>query len=323
MKQKQVLEMIYEGKVIKVKRTWLTNFMRRIFRVNHKHKDQLFIKLFSDKKALLELYNAVNHSSYTNPDELMITTLEDAVYMGMKNDCSFLIGNYLNLYEHQSTFNPNMPLRGLIYFASVLQGFLAVSQADLYGKKLIKIPTPKYIVFYNGGDDIKDSVELKLSDAFENPDGCMEFTAVMLNINLGHNKRLMNQCKLLEEYATFIEQIRIFQRKGYALEEAIDAASAYCIDHNVLKEFLLKNRNEVRQLILTEYDKKKHMDIVAKNAREEGLEEGLEKGAELERIEIALRLHEKGMAVSDIAEATGLAQEEILRLLQDQKDKKN
>lgn len=108
MKQKQVLEIIYEGKTVKVKKSWLMRILRKIFRVNRKQKDRLFLKVFSEKKALLELYNAVNHSDYTNADELVITTLEDAVYMGMKNDCSFLIGNYLNLYEHQSTFNPNM-----------------------------------------------------------------------------------------------------------------------------------------------------------------------------------------------------------------------
>lgn len=108
MKQKQILEIIYEDRTIKVKKPWFLKILRKIFRVNRKHKDRLFIKLFNDKKALLELYNAVNQSDYTDADELMITTLEDAVYMGMKNDCSFLVGNYLNLYEHQSTFNPNM-----------------------------------------------------------------------------------------------------------------------------------------------------------------------------------------------------------------------
>ncbi len=239
MKQKQVLEIIYEGKTVKVKKSWLMRVLHKIFRVNRKQKDRLFLKVFSEKKALLELYNAVNHSDYTNADELVITTLEDAVYMGMKKDCSFLIGNYLNLYEHQSTFNPNMPLRGLLYFAGVLQGFLAVSQENIYGEKLIKIPTPKYIVFYNGTDAYEDRVELKLSDAFEHPDGCMEFTAVMLNINLGHNKAIMNQCKLLEEYATFIEQIRVFQGEGFELDEAIDMASEYCMEHDVLREFLI------------------------------------------------------------------------------------
>lgn len=307
MKQKQILEIIYEDRTIKVKQSWFLKILRKIFRVNRKHKDRLFIKLFSDKKALLELYNAVNQSDYTDADELMITTLEDAVYMGMKNDCSFLVGNYLNLYEHQSTFNPNMPLRGLLYFAGLLQGFLAVNQVDIYGEKLVKIPTPKYVVFYNGTDTMEDRVELKLSDAFEVPGGCMEFTAIMLNINLGHNHKMMNQCKLLGEYATFIEQIRGFQRSGYELEDAVDAASEYCIEHDVLKDFLLKNRNEVRQLILTEYNEKKHLDNVKENAREEGREEGRKD----ERTDIAMKLRKKGVSLSTISEVTGLSVDEI------------
>ncbi|SHJ47905.1 RpnC/YadD family protein [Hespellia stercorisuis] len=314
MKQKQVLEIIYDDKTVKVRRSWFTNFLYRIFRINRKHKDRLFIKVFSDKNELLKLYNAVNHSCYTNAKDLIITTLEDAVYMGMKNDCSFLIGNYLNLYEHQSTFNPNMPLRGLLYFAGVLQGYLAVNQMDIYGENLIKIPTPKYVVFYNGTDTIADRVEMKLSDAFENPGGCMEFTAVMLNINLGHNKKIMEQCRLLEEYAIFIEQIRGFQNKGYDLEDAIDVASEYCIEHDVLKKFLLKNRNEVRQLILTEYDAKKHMAIVAKNALERGREEGRKE----EKNNIARKLRKQGLPVSNICELTGLSEEEILLLEQEE-----
>lgn len=272
MKQKQVLEIIYEGKKIHVRRSWLRWMKQRIFRTNRQHKDRLFILLFRDPKALLELYNAINDSHYTNPDDLIITTMEDAVYLGMKNDCSFLIGNYLNLYEHQSTFNPNMPLRGFLYFAGAIQGYLAMNNADLYSSTLVKIPTPRYIVFYNGNSDYPDSSELHLSDAFETNDGCMEFTARMLNINLGHNQTLMEHCKLLEEYAIFIDKIRWYQSQGYVTEQAIDNACKYCIENDILKDFLLKNRNEVRQLILTEYDEKKHMS----NLREEGRLEGKE-----------------------------------------------
>lgn len=281
MKQKQVLEVIYNGKGVKVKRLFFTNILRKIFHTNRKHKDRLFIHLFRDKKLLLDLYNAVNHSYYKNPDELEITTMEDAVYLGMKNDCSFLIGNYMNLYEHQSTFNPNMPLRGFLYFSGLIQAHLALAEDnDIYGIKMVKIPTPRYIVFYNGSTEYPDEMVQKLSDSFEGQNGCMEFTALMLNINQGHNEELMNQCKALREYSIFIEQIRIHKRAGLTYEEAIDAACEYCIEHNVLKEFLLKNRNEVMQLILTEYDEKKHLSVVAKNAREEGREEGLEEGLE-------------------------------------------
>lgn len=177
------------------------------------------------------------------------------------------------------------------------------------------IPTPQFIVFYNGTDAADDRVELKLSDAFETPGGYMEFTALMLNINLGHNKAIMNQCKLLEEYATFIEQIRSFQRDGYELEDAIDAASRYCIEHDVLREFLLKNRNEVRQLILTEYNEKEHMEIVKRDAKEEGREEGRAEGRVEEREDIARKLLARGMSVSEISQITELTEEEVHNLM--------
>ncbi|MDD3340393.1 MAG: hypothetical protein PHS82_16255 [Lachnospiraceae bacterium] len=280
MKQKQSLEIIYEGKKITTNRSMIRQAFQKIFHTNRKHKDRLFIRLFSEPKALLQLYNAINHSDYTNPDDLIITTLEDAVYLGMKNDCSFLIGSYLNLYEHQSTFNPNMPLRGLLYYARAMQGYLAVNEIDIYSSSLVKIPTPKYIVFYNGTKDYPDAQTLNLSDAFQTPGGCAEFSALMLNINLGHNQELMKQCRTLEEYAVFIDKIREFQHIKATIEEAIDAAADYCIEHNILKTFLLKNRNEVRQLILTEYDEKKHLRIVRRDAKEEGRVEGVEHGIE-------------------------------------------
>ncbi len=88
---------------------------------NRKYKNTVFRMLFSDKVNLLSLYNAINDSNYTDPNQLEIVTLENAVYMGMKNDLSFLIDTSLFLYEHQSTYNPNMPLRDLFYISSEYQ----------------------------------------------------------------------------------------------------------------------------------------------------------------------------------------------------------
>ena len=89
--------------------------------INRQYKDRLFKRIFRDKKDLLELYNAMNDTNYSNPEEIEVNTLEGVVYMGMKNDVSFLFTEVLNLYEHQSTFNPNLPLRGLLYFAKLYQ----------------------------------------------------------------------------------------------------------------------------------------------------------------------------------------------------------
>lgn len=165
-------------------------------RINRKFKDRLFRMVFQSKKDLLELYNAINGTSYTNPDELEINTLDDVIYMGMKNDSSFLIDNFLNLYEHQSTYNPNLPARGLLYFADLYRSYMARKKLNLYSSSLQKLPVPKFVVFYNGKAEEPDQQELKLSDAFEMPeDGelpAVEVRVVMLNINWGHNKELMN-----------------------------------------------------------------------------------------------------------------------------------
>ncbi len=117
-------------------------------RANRKYKDTVFRMLFSEKKNLLALYNAVAGKTYTNPEQLHIVTLENAIYMGMKNDLAFIIDTNLFLYEHQSTYNPNIPLRDLFYVANEYQKL--VDRKSLYATKLQKIPAPKFLVFYNG-----------------------------------------------------------------------------------------------------------------------------------------------------------------------------
>lgn len=116
--------------------------------VNRKHKDRLFRFAFQNPKDLLDLYNAINKTSYQNPEDLQITTLEDAVFLGVKNDLSFIVGNVMSLYEHQSTRCQNMPLRGLIYFATLYQSYVKENGYDLYGSSRIELPFPNYIIFY-------------------------------------------------------------------------------------------------------------------------------------------------------------------------------
>lgn len=120
-------------------------------RINRKYKDRLFRFLFRDKRDLLELYNALNGTDYKDPDELEIVTMEDVIFLKMKNDLSFIIAGRLNLYEHQSTVNPNMPLRGLLYLAQQYEGLVSAGEKSMYGKRRIELPTPEYVVFYNEG----------------------------------------------------------------------------------------------------------------------------------------------------------------------------
>ena len=144
---------------------------------NRQYKDRLWRMIFNNKKDLLQLYNAINHTDYQNPDDLEVNTLEDVLYLSMKNDVSFLVGGTMNLYEHQSTFNPNMPLRGVFYFSRLYEGYVADNNLMIYHEKRVRLPKPKYIVFYTGTKNQPDSMELKLSDCFENTDNeapCLE-----------------------------------------------------------------------------------------------------------------------------------------------------
>lgn len=255
-------------------------FSRRKLRVNRKYKDRLFRFLFRERKDLLQLYNAVNGSNYADPEELEIVTLEDVIFMGIKNDLSFMIADSLNLYEHQSTYAPNMPLRGLLYLSRQYEGIVEERGENLYGSKLVKLPTPAYVVFYNGTKEQPDRTELYLSDAFEagRGSGCLECKAVMLNINRGHNPELMEKCRRLWEYSEFVSEVNDNLAKGYSLKSAITTATNHCIEKGILKDVLLKSKAEVMHMLLTEYDAKKHLEDTYDEGREEGREEGRKEG---------------------------------------------
>jgi hypothetical protein len=229
--------------------------------INRKYKDRLFRLIFGDeryKENLMSLYNALNNTSYDNLEELEITTIDDCIYMGMKNDLSFLIRFILALYEHQSTFNPNEPVRGMLYFSGLFQKYISENRLNIYGSKQIKLPTPQYIVFYNGDDSKmpEDEIKLRLSDSFYDKSVSDEFewTATMKNINLGRNKELMEKCKVLKEYATFVDKIKRYTREMNDIEKAIDRAVEECINEGVLADFLIAHRAEVKDVCLTEYN---------------------------------------------------------------------
>ena len=182
--------------------------------VNSKHKDRLFNFLFGqeeNRKWTLSLYNAVNGSDHDDESLIEFNTLEDVMYLSMKNDTSFLIGNIMSVYEHQSTFNPNMPLRMMEYVGRLYSGYISRNRFNKYGERLIMLPTPKLVVFYNGMKEQADETILKLSDSFDKKhrnEADIEVRVRMLNVNHGRNKELMDKCKPLAEYAWFIEEIR-------------------------------------------------------------------------------------------------------------------
>ena len=278
--------------------------------VNRTFKSTLFIMLFEDKKNLLELYNAITGKHYADPELLEINTLENAIYMSMKNDVSFLIDGRLSLYEHQSTKNPNLPLRVLLYI-SHLYSRLSVKE-NLYGETIVQIPAPEFLIFYNGKDKMPERQILKLSDMYSVQEGHpkLELEATLLNISGSNNQKLKEACRTLGEYAIYTDKIRAYTEE-MELSEAVDRAMDECIREDVLREFLMKHRAEARAMSIFEYDQERHMQ----QEREAGIEKGRRQGEEqLLRRQVQKKL-DKGMNISDIAEALEETEERIREII--------
>ena len=255
-------------------------------------KNSLFCSLFSDKKRALSLYNAINGTSYDNPDELQVVTLEDVVYLHQKNDVSILFDSRLTLWEHQSTFNPNMPIRGLLYYAQNLENLLGDSRRLLYRESLVNIPEPAYYVLYNGERECPEKLDLRLSDAFSRPTDGYEWTAHLLKKKSGKKPGILGKLPELKGYATLIQYIRDFKRQGYSDDQAVDMAVERCIEEGYLADYLQKLRREAKRMLLTEFDEEGWEWAVREDGKEEGRKEGLEQGIPLGEDKLARLLRE-------------------------------
>ena len=278
--------------------------------VNRTFKSTVFIMLFEDKNNLLELYNAMTEKHYTDPELLEINTLENAIYMTMKNDVSFLIDGRLSLYEHQSTYNPNLPLRFLLYISKLYAGI--TKDANLYGTKVVHLPSPEFVIFYNGEEEKPERMVLKLSDMYEikSREAKLELQAVMLNISGDNNTGLKEACRTLKEYAIYTNKIRKYT-KSMALSDAVERAINECIAEGVLEEFLKKHKAEAKEMSIFEYDQEKHMKQEREAAWEDGHSAGIEEGRAAEAKATAKRLSAMGMTIENIAKAVGASIEEI------------
>ena len=277
---------------------------------NRKFKDTVFRMLFSDKEALLSLYNAVNNSHYTDSGALEIVTLENAIYMGMKNNLAFILDMNLYLYEHQSTMNPNIPLRDLFYIAAEYQKL--VDKKSLYSSALQKIPNPHFIVFYNGSTPIDDCYTSRLSDAFyhvtDNPS--LELIVTTFNVNAGHNTKLMSHCQILKEYSIYVAKVRSLAEQ-MPLDDAVQKAVTECIQENILADFLRKNQAEVIAMSIFEYDKVEEEKKLRKAEFDAGVEQGLKQAS----TDTALRLLKTGkFDAKEIAKLCNLSIEEVNQL---------
>lgn len=295
---------------------------------NRKYKDTVFRMLFSDRKNLLSLYNAVNGSSYEDPDALEIVTLENAVYMGMKNDLAFIVDTGLFLYEHQSTYNPNMPLRDLFYIAGEYQKL--VDHRSLYSSSIQKIPAPNFLVFYNGTEREEDSWVSYLSESYENLTGepNLELKVLTLNINEGHNSQLLEQCQILREYAQYVAKVREYAGTT-DLDTAVEQAVNDCIQNGILAEFLRKNKSEVIAMSIFEYDKEEEerklrkaeyeagIKVGIKVGREAGLKVGREAGLKEGIQEIVQNMLRAGETPEKIARYTGCEIQELEKIAEE------
>ncbi|GHV27752.1 hypothetical protein AGMMS4952_09970 [Spirochaetia bacterium] len=275
---------------------------------NREYRASVFSLLFSDPVILRELYNALEGASLPPDVPITINTLEGALYMKRLNDLSFTAGNKLVvIVEHQSTINPNMPLRILMYVARIYEKI--VETKDVYAKGLIKIPRPELIVLYNGPDVRWDTRKLKLSDAFEDasawgidcPALPLELTVTVYNINPGHNEAILRKSETLYGYSAFIGMIRTFDEELKDLAAAIKKAVEQCMERDILKDFLALHSSEVINMLFAEWKDEEALEYRYREGRNEGKNEDVK------------NLLAYGMTAGQISEALKLPIDTVLQ----------
>ena len=233
---------------------------------NREYKSDVFSMLMEDRVNALRLYNALNGTDYDDPEVVQICTLDKGVSLSVRNDASFVVDASLSIYEHQSSVCPNMPVRFLIYFSNILERML--KNRNIYGRSLIRIPIPKFAVFYNGEVEQPEQYEIK--------------------------------CPVLREYMIFIDYVREYQaEEGYEnLEAAINRAIDRCIEENVLRDFLIEHRSEVVKVTQLDYTFDRQIMLEREEAAREGLSQGLSQG----RIEAVRNMISLGVPKEKILE---------------------
>ena len=297
---------------------------------NREYKSDVISMMLQIPEYALDVYNAMNDSVYTDPDMIQIMRLENGISLSVRNDASFFISNYLNLYEHQSTYSPNAPLRFLIYLTNLLKK--TIRKRDLYGRKRVQIATPHFAVFYNGTEKRPEKEVLKLSDAFINRTDTpeIELTVTVYNINPDNNTQLLEKSEVLRGYMIFVNHVRenLEHQKKIAqnapeyeeeLEVAINEAIDYCVKHHIMEEFFRENRNEVTKSMVLDYTWERREELIRAEEYEDGKREGLEIGraeGERERDRFLInRWLQKGKTVAEIAEDLGKSEEYVESLM--------
>ena len=288
---------------------------------NRQYKNSVFTYLFSNPNLLRELYCAIEGVTLPADIPVTINTLSDVLFMDKVNDISFEIGGKLIIImEHQSTINPNMALRLLLYIGRIYEKI--IQDKRIYSSKKILVPQPEFFVLYNGLDPYPDEELLKLSSSFESAvslglseagEPSLELEVKVININEGKNNAIARRCRTLAQYSAFIAKVRECEKEGYSRSEAVRKAVIYCRSRDILKEFLEQNAHEVMNMLITEWNWDDAKEVWQEEAREEGRKEGLEKGREEKRT-IARNLLANGSEPEFVSEITGFSLEEIEKL---------
>ena len=277
---------------------------------NREYKSDVFSMLMENKSYALEVYNALNHSDYKNPEEVEIIRLERGISLSIRNDASFLIDMNMSFYEHQSTYNPNMPLRSMIYYVNALEDWLKRKNLDLFGRRRIEIPTPHFVVFYNGTEKRPEYEEMRLSEAFcHKTDGPgIEVRCRVYNINPDNNRTLKERSAVLEGYTYFVEKVRTYQKRDMGLEKAVDLAIEDCIKNHVLEDFFRDRKDEVKKMTHLDYTWEKREQMIRKEEYEQGRSQRL--------VEQVCRKLKKGKTPEEIADALEEPVENIQEICQ-------
>ena len=272
--------------------------------VNREYKSDVFSMLLEDKANALEVYNALNDSDYDRPEDVEIILLEKGISLSIHNDATFIIDMYMNFYEHQSTYNSNMPLRDLIYYANTMEKRLKQEKRDLFSRQLIKIPTPRFAVFYNGTEKRPEQEIMRLSDAFLHPMEVpeMELTCTVYNINPECNGELLEKSEVLRGYMTFVELVRRLEREYNSLETAIDRAMEECIRQHIFEDFFRGRKDEVRKMTQLDFTWERREELIRMEERAEGHAEGHAEGYKQAHIDAIKKMISKGYSKEQILE---------------------
>ena len=278
------------------------------------YKNDVFCMLMEYPEYALQIYNGLNNTDYTDPSVVEIKTIESGVSLTVHNDAAFVVNSDLNIFEHQSTVCPNMPLRSMLYYATIIRA--EIKNRDLYSRKLVKIQKPNFVVFYNGNENQPEKYDLRLSDAFErqveNPD--MELVCHVYNINAGNNTDLMDKCSVLKGYMTFVDLVRDNISEGKEVRDAVKTGLDICIEQGILTEFFTKRYDEVMKVVELDYTFERRIELQREESYLDGRNDGLKEGETSKLIDQIVKKILKNKPIPVIAAELETDESEITRI---------